>query len=129
MSANARSASWVVAGGGNKLGFAGDTGYTPSLREIGKQLGPFDLAAVPIGGYSAYEAKHPNHVNPEEALMIHADVGAKRSLGIHWGTFPLTDEPLDQPPRDLAAARRVRGVADDAFFVLPIGSTKVLTRR
>ena len=69
------------------------------------------------------------HVNPAEAAQIHLDVNAKRSVGIHWGTFELTDESLDQPPIDLVEARRAKGVAEDAFFVMAIGETRKLPRR
>jgi len=62
-------------------------------------------------------------------LQIHADLGAKRSLGVHWGTFALTDEPLDEPPRVLARRRAQQGLADDAFFVMAVGQTRVLPRR
>jgi N-acyl-phosphatidylethanolamine-hydrolysing phospholipase D len=68
-------------------------------------------------------------VNPAEAVQIHLDVNAKRSVGVHWGTFELTDESLDQPPIDLVEARRMKGVADEAFFVMAIGETKKLARR
>ena len=69
------------------------------------------------------------HVNPDEALRIHRDLAARRSLAIHWGTFELTDEALDEPPRALAAARRQNGVADDDFEVTAIGQTLRLPRR
>ena len=69
------------------------------------------------------------HVNPAEAVQIHLDVHAKRSVGIHWGTFELTDESLDEPPQQLAEARRARGLADDAFTVMAIGETRKLPRR
>ena len=69
------------------------------------------------------------HVNPDEAVRIHLDVRAQRSLGVHWGTFELTDEALDAPPRALAEARRAQGVADDRFFVLAVGETRRLPRR
>ena len=57
------------------------------------------------------------------------DLGAKRSLGVHWGTFELTDEPLDEPPRQLAVERSAAGVADEEFFVLAIGETRCIPRR
>jgi N-acyl-phosphatidylethanolamine-hydrolysing phospholipase D len=62
-------------------------------------------------------------MNPAEAVQVHKDLAARRSLGIHWGTFSLTDEALDQPPRELAAARARQGVKEEDFFVLPIGGT------
>jgi N-acyl-phosphatidylethanolamine-hydrolysing phospholipase D len=70
------------------------------------------------------------HVNPAEAVQIHADLGAKKSIGVHWGTFQLTDEPFDQPPKDLDVARHSMHVADDEFFVMAIGETRrFFTRR
>jgi N-acyl-phosphatidylethanolamine-hydrolysing phospholipase D len=62
-------------------------------------------------------------------VQVHRDLGAKRSLGVHWGTFELTDEALDEPPRALARAWRDAGVADDAFVLLPIGGTLRVPRR
>jgi len=69
------------------------------------------------------------HVNVEEALQIHDDLGAKRSLGVHWGTFELTDESLDEPPKKLAELRQARGMPEDAFFAMAIGETRKLAPR
>ena len=69
------------------------------------------------------------HINPQEAAQIHKDLNAATSIGIHWGTFNLTDEALDQPPLDLTAAKRAHGLADDAFFVLKIGQSWPFRRR
>jgi N-acyl-phosphatidylethanolamine-hydrolysing phospholipase D len=102
-------ASWVVTGGGKRFFFGGDTGYTPALAEIGKRLGPFDVAALPIGGYSAFTAKHPNHVNPEEALQLFDDLHARLLVPMHWGTFALNREPFREPPTRLLAAALKRG--------------------
>jgi N-acyl-phosphatidylethanolamine-hydrolysing phospholipase D len=56
-------------------------------------------------------------------------VGAKRSIGVHWGTFALTDEPLDQPPRDLAIARQALDVKEADFGVLAIGESRQFAKR
>lgn len=112
-------ASWVVAGGGRKLWFAGDTGYTTALREIGRRLGPFDLAAVPIGGYSVYDARHPNHVNPEEALQLFEEQGARLMVPIHFGTFDMNREPFAEPPRRLLGAAVVRGLEERVAILSP----------
>ena len=112
--------SWVLAGGGRKMWFAGDTGYTPSLKEIGKRLGPFDLAAIPIGGYSAWERRHPNHVNPEEALQLLEDVNARLMVPIHFGTFDLNREPFAEPPERLLKAAVERGL-EERVAILSVG--------
>ena len=114
--------SWVVAGGGKKLWFAGDTGYTASLREIGKRLGPFDVAAIPIGGYSAYEAHHPNHVNPEEALQLFEEENARLMVPIHFGTFELNREPFAEPPTRLLKAAVSRGL-EERIAILSAGQS------
>jgi len=85
-----------------------------------------DLALIPIGAYEPRWFMGPQHVDPAEAVQIHRDLRAKLSIGVHWGTFQLTDEPLDQAVGDLAAARTRAGVADDAFIVLRHGTSRRL---
>ncbi len=120
------------------LFYAGDTGYSRDFQDIHAHFaerqaavsgGGFDIALLPIGSYEPRWFMADQHVNVKEALQIHRDIGAKRSLGVHWGTFELTDEALDEPPRGLAACRKAEGVDDDAFFVLAIGETRLLPRR
>jgi N-acyl-phosphatidylethanolamine-hydrolysing phospholipase D len=117
------------------LFFAGDTGYSKDFADIRarfaarQQDGGFDLALIPIGAYEPHWFMTQQHVNPDEAVRIHTDLHAKRSLGIHWGTFELTDEALDEPPRALAGARKAHGFSDEAFFVMAIGETRKFTRR
>lgn len=120
------------------LFYAGDTGYSKDFADIQARLAPrqgeaqgggFDLALLPVGAYEPRWFMTDQHVNPDESVRIHRDLHAKRSLGVHWATFSLTDEALDQPPRDLAAARKAQGLADDAFFTLAIGETRTLPPR
>ena len=66
------------------------------------------------------------HVNPEEAVQIHRDLRARHSVAMHWGTFILTDEPLDEPPHRLAAARRAAGISEEEFFLMQHGETRRL---
>jgi len=101
--------SWVIAGGGKRLFFGGDTGYTKALAEIGRRLGPFDVAALPIGGYSAFTARHPNHINPEEAMQLFDDLRGRVLVPVHWGTFALNREPFREPPDRLLAEALRRG--------------------
>lgn len=104
--------------------FAGDSGWSaPLFAEIGARFAPIDLALLPIGAYLPRWFMRAQHVDPAEAVQIHRAVGARASLAIHWGSFVLTDEPLDQPPRDLEAARRAAGMPADAFRVLRVGQT------
>lgn len=111
--------SWAILGTTKRFYFAGDTGYYPGLAEIGRRLGPFDLAAIPIGGYSSYRVHHPNHVNPEEAIQLFEDVRAKMMVPMHWGTFELNRESFSEPPeRALAEARR-RSLEDRVHVLAP----------
>ena len=84
--------SWVVKSDDKRMFFTGDTGYCTAFKEIGQKYGPFDLAFIPIGAYEPHWFLSPQHVDPEGAVKIHLDVGVKRSLGIHWGTFALAYE-------------------------------------
>jgi N-acyl-phosphatidylethanolamine-hydrolysing phospholipase D len=104
--------SWAVLGRDRRFFFAGDTGYTPGLAEIGKRLGPFDVAAIPIGGYSAYGAHHPNHVSPEEGVQLFEDVRGRLLVPMHWGTFALNREPFREPPDRLLAEALRRGLQE-----------------
>lgn len=83
---------------GMKFFFNGDTGYNNDLyEEIGIRCGPFDLAAIPIGAYQPRDIMKIQHVDPDEAFLIHQKIKSKRSFGIHHGTFILTDEPVMEP--------------------------------
>jgi len=118
-------ASWAVEIGRFKLWFGGDTGYDARIfTEIGGRCGPFDLALIPIGGYEPRWFMKDMHVNPEEAVMIHRDIRAQYSLGIHWGTFPLTAEPIDEPPQRLHTA--AKSLKDSIFVTYPLGKTGII---
>jgi N-acyl-phosphatidylethanolamine-hydrolysing phospholipase D len=120
------------------LFFAGDTGYSNDFNDIRNRFaerqtpalgGGFDIALLPLGAYEPRWFMRGHHVNPEEVVRVHRDLAAKSSLGIHWGTFSMSDEALDEPPRALAAARKSQGVADSAFFTLALGETRRLPPR
>lgn len=91
--------------------FAGDTGYGDGaiFREIRQLHGAPKVALIPIGAYAPRWFMISQHCNPEEAVAILQDVGAEHALGIHWGTFQLTDEPRDEPVTGLAAALSAAG--------------------
>jgi len=119
---------WAIHAPDFNFYFAGDTGYSADFRETARRLGPFDLAALPIGAYAPRWFMRAQHVDPAEAVQIHRDLGARQSLGVHWGAFEMADEAIDQAPRDLAAVRQAAGLAEDAFFVLRVGETRRLER-
>jgi L-ascorbate metabolism protein UlaG (beta-lactamase superfamily) len=117
---------WVVktpAGAAHPFSvyFAGDTGYSNDFKRIGAAFGCVDLALIPVGAYEPRWFMGPQHVDPQQAVQIFEDMHAKKAIGIHWGTFELTDEALDEPPQKLAEATHEAGLPDDAFTVLHHG--------
>jgi len=105
-----------------KFWFAGDTGYAPVFKEIGKKLGPFDLAAIPIGAYSPRWFMKCQHVDASEAVQVHEDVRSRRSMAIHCATFCLTDEPFDEPFVLLKQALEKKGLPGNEFAALRHGA-------
>jgi len=116
-------AGWVIQSEDFRFFFAGDSGYTPHFKEIGERLGPFDLSAIPIGAYEPRWFMADHHIAPEESVQVHLDVKSKKSVAIHWGTFILTDEPLDEPPKRLETALKEKHVSKEDFLVLKHGET------
>lgn len=114
---------YVIEAVATRLLFVGDSGYGPDFIAIGKRFAPIDVAMIPIGAYDPRDFMRPVHVDPIEAVRIHQDVGARLSLAMHWGTFRLTLEPLEEPPRRLRAALAAAGIAEDAFRVMQHGET------
>jgi L-ascorbate metabolism protein UlaG (beta-lactamase superfamily) len=116
--------SWAIVHPDFRFWYSGDLGYSNEPRDIGARFGSFDAAAIAIGAYEPRWFMHTQHVNPEEAVQVMLDVNAREAIGVHWGTFALTDESLDQPPRDLAAALMARGLPPDRFRVMRHGETR-----
>jgi N-acyl-phosphatidylethanolamine-hydrolysing phospholipase D len=117
-------AGWAMVAGARRLFFAGDTGYYDGFRHIGERLGPFDLALVSIAAYEPPAIMAHTHTTPEESLRIFADVRARTFVAMHWGTFDLAEEPIDEPPRRLVAAARAQGLPDARVWVLAHGETR-----
>lgn len=111
--------SWVMTSAHRRLFFAGDTGYHPGLAEIGRRLGPFDVTALPIGGYSDFDRHHPNHLSPEEAVQAYEDLHGRLLVPMHWGTFELNREPFAEPPRRLLAEALRRGLEEHVATLSP----------
>ena len=117
-------ASWAVLSRERRLYFAGDTGYFVGFKEAGQRLGPFDVAAIAIGAYLPPEIMKAVHTTPEEAVQAFVDLDARVLLGIHWGTFDLAEEPLDEPPRRMLAEVRRRGIDSERAWIFNLGETR-----
>jgi N-acyl-phosphatidylethanolamine-hydrolysing phospholipase D len=116
-------AGFVVKGRERRVYHAGDTAFFDGFAEIGRRLGPIDVAALPVGAYEPAAMMAPIHLNPEEAIEAALALGARRAVGMHFGTFDLSDEPLDEPPRRFLAEAARRGLAERGF-VMAIGETR-----
>jgi L-ascorbate metabolism protein UlaG (beta-lactamase superfamily) len=111
---------------GRTVLFVGDSAYGPHFKEIGSRLGAMEVALVPIAAYEPRWFMKPAHMNPEEAVCAHLDLGARQSIAMHFGTFQLTDEPIDEPLRALAESLAKHGVDSGQFRVPGFGETIVL---
>lgn len=117
---------WVLKTPSFSFWFAGDTGASPVFAEIGRRFGGFDFAAVPVGAYEPRWFMREQHVNPEEAVELVRVTNTRRAVGIHWGSFELTDESLDAPPAELARARAAAGMAVERLETWKHGEMRVL---
>jgi L-ascorbate metabolism protein UlaG (beta-lactamase superfamily) len=115
---------FVVRVDGVTIYFAGDSGYSPHFAAIGDRYPAIDVALLPIGAYEPRWFMAPVHMNPDEAVRAHRDTRARASIGMHFGTFQLTDEGIDEPVRALETAKAEHGI--DAFRVLDVGESVVL---
>ncbi|MEY2598319.1 MAG: putative L-ascorbate-6-phosphate lactonase UlaG [Verrucomicrobiota bacterium] len=106
---------FMVEIGGRVVFHCGDTAYFHGFREIGSRF-PIDIALLPIGAYDP-PSHRSVHMNPEEALSAFGELGAKLMVPMHYGTFRLSYEPLDEPPRRLLAAAREHGLESRIVFL------------
>ncbi|MBN8709666.1 MAG: MBL fold metallo-hydrolase [Verrucomicrobia bacterium 61-8] len=87
---------FIIEYGGRSVFHCGDTAYFDGFREIGERV-PVEIALLPIGAYDA-PTKRDVHMNPEQAIQAFLELGAKTMIPMHFGTFRLSYEPLDEPP-------------------------------
>lgn len=105
--------------------FASDTGYGPHFKMTQEKLGSPDIALLPIGAYEPRWFMREQHANPAEAVQAMLDLGAAQAIGMHFGTFQLTDEGIDAPVRDLASALKEKNISSARFQVLEVGQSKL----
>jgi L-ascorbate metabolism protein UlaG (beta-lactamase superfamily) len=107
--------------------FAGDSAGGPHWGTVAERLGPPDLSLLPIGAYAPTWLMAPVHMNPEQAVEAHLALRAHHSIAMHFGTFRLTDEAIDEPVRRLAAACQDQNISN--FHLLGVGETRMFDLR
>jgi N-acyl-phosphatidylethanolamine-hydrolysing phospholipase D len=123
---------WSISTDDVRVFFAGDTALHPEFGAIARAAGPFDLALLPIGAYEPRWFMRDVHMNPQDAVAAYRDLlldshAKARCLAIHWGTFRMTDEPVDEPPQRFAELWRAAGFEESANWTLAHGETRQLT--
>ena len=114
---------FMLIAGGKRIYFAGDSAYAPFFRDVRARLGPIDLALLPIGAYEPRWFMRAVHMNPAEAVQAHLDLGSPDSIAMHFGTFQLTSEGIDEPLHALDEARRANAIPADRFRALEFGAS------
>jgi N-acyl-phosphatidylethanolamine-hydrolysing phospholipase D len=119
---------WALAAAAQRMRvfFSGDTGLHPEFAGIAARYGPFALALLPIGAYEPRWFMRSIHMNPEESVEACRTLGARVMIPIHWGTFKLTDEAMDEPPARARAAWHEAGLPADGYRQLAHGETVTL---
>ena len=113
--------SWMIDSGAVKVYHAGDTGHGKHFLDIKSRLGAPDLALLPIGAYKPRWFMKHHHMDPEDAVKAHIDLGAARSIAMHFGTFQLTDEGIDEPAKDLTENLSRYKIEPEKFIILDQG--------
>jgi L-ascorbate metabolism protein UlaG (beta-lactamase superfamily) len=114
---------FVIEADGLSIYHSGDTAYFEGFTEIGRRFPKLDAALLPIGAYDPRWFMAKQHMNPTDALDAFRDLGARMMIAMHWGTFKLTDEPLDEPPRLFRDQAAARGLGEAATRVAAVGET------
>lgn len=115
--------AWLIEGGGRRLYLGGDSAYGPHYADTRARHGAPDLAVFNIGGYLPRDPNAAQHASPAETVRAMRDLGARRALLVHWGTYPVGAEDTGRAPEEVRAAARAAGLPEDALVTLPIGGT------
>ena len=110
-------AGYIIEGQSKKLYYAGDSGYSDIFKEIGKREGSFDLSFIPIGAYLPKWFMSPIHISPDQSIQVHRDVKSKKSVAMHFGTFPLADDNPQRSKSELVKYRMQAGIAPEDFLI------------
>ncbi|HEU4430438.1 MAG TPA: MBL fold metallo-hydrolase, partial [Myxococcota bacterium] len=121
--------SWLIDSGERRYFFGGDSGYFHGFAEFGRRFAPIDAALLAIGAYEPRWFMDFQHMDPAQAIRAFRDLRARTFFPMHWGTFDLTDEPPDEPPRELRRHMAPLGLRDDEVALLAIGETRALQPR
>ncbi len=113
--------SWLFQSNNKNVFFMGDSGYTPVMREIKNRYGAMNVAALAIGAYAPRWMMKSQHIDPDEAVKLFQDLECKQAIAIHWGTFEMADERLDEPPLHLEHALQKAAIPQQRFLINPIG--------
>ncbi|PKH26912.1 MBL fold metallo-hydrolase [Enterobacterales bacterium CwR94] len=114
-----RTADW-------RFWFTGDSGYSDNLLAIVDALGPFDMAALPIGAYAPKWFMRGQHMDPDQSVSLYRYMNQPQTLPMHWGVFELADESLDEPPSELAEALIRAGLEGKTFRPWKMGEKRSL---
>jgi len=101
--------------------YSGDTGYGEFFNEIAERLSPIRLSFLPIGAYKPQWFMSPIHTSPADAVNIHKILQSSQSIGMHFGTFPLADDGMEEPAKELKEAKSREGILDERFLILEEG--------
>ena len=123
--------NFLIEYNGKKILFACDTGLGNIYKSLGEKYGPIDLTLINIGAYNfypimPYKDKSVYHTNPEEALSIGRDLDSKKILGMHWGTFVLSLEPIMEPPVRFKQNAEKYGFKKEDALIFKIGQISQL---
>lgn len=122
-------AGWVLDFPRQRIVHVGDSGYSADFPAIAERFPGIDLALIPVGAYDPRWFMKDAHMDPDEAVQVFKDLKATRAIGMHWGTFILTDEEMTAPPERLRAAMRREELPLDSFVVFQHGETQPLSEK